>query len=422
MELSYFIGGVVISGFLMAFFSGLEIAFISVNKLSVELKKKQGDYTGKVWTSFMEKPLVFVSTTLLVANILLVVYSILWAHVMQHVWMYWRVENVYLQVALTVIAATVCLLPVEGFFKAVFHIKGNVILGSYFITYVVSFIYSLFSSVALSLVKASEWILKFILNIKLSKKQEIFSKVDLKLFFQQMDSSIKTGKTEINNEIFSNILKLSETRIRNCMIPRKEIVAVEKSSSIAIIKNVFVETKLSKLVVYDHTIDNIQGYVHQLDLFKNPDNIESVLLPIPIVPESMNAAELIKKFSHERKSIGWVIDEFGGTSGIVTMEDLLEEIFGEINDEYDVGEELVDQQIAPNEFIFSGRLRLGYLSQKYELKFDTDEEVETLSGFIINRHESIPSQKARIIIDNYQFDILTVSDTRIETVKLRVLR
>lgn len=422
MELNYLIAGVIISGLLIVFISGVEVAFISANKLSVKLRKKQGNYTGKVWATFMEKPLVFVSTTLLVVNTLLVIYSILWAHVLQTVWEYWGIENVYVQWGLTVIAASVCLLLVERIFKSIFHVKGNAVLDSYFITWLVSFIYSLFTWLALNLVKVSEWILKFILNVKLNKKQEVFSKVDMELFIHQMDMNEKNEKSELNNEIFSNILGLSEIRIRACLVPRKEIVAVEKSTSLEEIKRIFIETKLSKLVVYDHSIDNIQGYLHQLDLFKNPENIESILLPIPIVPESMNASDLIKRFSHERKSIGWVIDEFGGTSGIVTMEDLLEEIFGDINDEYDVGEELVDTQISPNEYVFSGRLGLVYLRQKYGLRFDKEEEAETLSGYIINRHESIPAQKARIIIDDYQFDILSVSDTRIETIKLRLLR
>jgi CBS domain containing-hemolysin-like protein len=166
----------------------------------------------------------------------------------------------------------------------------------------------------------------------------------------------------------------------------------------------------------------VKGYVHQLDMFKNPDTVRSVLLPIPVIPASMNATDLISKFTRERKSIAWVIDEFGGTAGIVTMEDLLEEIFGDIYDEYDVQEELVDKQIAPKEFLLSGRLELDYLAEKYKLSFRQNEETETLSGYIINLHESIPRERDRIIIDDYQFDILKVSDTRIETVKLKVLR
>ncbi len=188
------------------------------------------------------------------------------------------------------------------------------------------------------------------------------------------------------------------------------------------VKARFIETKLSKLVVYEDNIDNIQGYIHQLDMFGNPQSLKAVLLPIPTIPESMSATDLIDKFSKEHRSIAWVIDEFGGTAGIVTMEDLLEEIFGDIRDEYDITEEFVDKQISANEYIFSGRLELDYLIDKYKMEFRKNEETETLSGYIINQHESIPRQKDRIIIDDYQFDILNVSETRIETVKLKVLR
>lgn len=175
-------------------------------------------------------------------------------------------------------------------------------------------------------------------------------------------------------------------------------------------------------MVYEKNIDSIIGYIHQLDLFKAPTNVSEILLPIPTVPESMGAAGLMNKFSKERKSIAWVIDEFGGTAGIVTMEDLLEEIFGEIRDEYDDVDEFTDQQISNNEFIFSGRIELDFITEKYHLDFPEDEGAETLSGYIIQNNESIPQQKERIIVGNYEFDILNVSGTRIETVKLKVLK
>ncbi|MGZ8549317.1 MAG: transporter associated domain-containing protein, partial [Chitinophagaceae bacterium] len=178
--------------------------------------------------------------------------------------------------------------------------------------------------------------------------------------------------------------------------------------------------KLSKLVVYEDNIDHLSGYIHQLDLFKNPQTIQSILLPIPAVPESMSAADLISKFSRERKSIAWVVDEFGGTAGIITMEDVLEELFGEIQDEYDI-EKFVEKQIAENEYIFSGRLELDYLEEKYDFEFPENES-ETLSGYIINFHETIPQQKERIIVDDYEFDVISVSDTRIEMVKMKKLK
>jgi CBS domain containing-hemolysin-like protein len=217
-----------------------------------------------------------------------------------------------------------------------------------------------------------------------------------------------------------NAQELPNVKIRQCLVPRKEVIGVDSRSTMEEVKKKFVETKLSKLVVFENNIDHIKGYIHQLDLFKNPVSINTVLLPIPAVPESMSATDLISKFTKERKSIAWVVDEFGGTAGIITMEDVLEELFGEIRDEYDT-EEFVEKQLAENEYIFSGRLELDYLEEKYEFDFG-DDASETLSGYIINYHETIPRQKERIIIDDYEFEILNVSDTRIEMVKMKKLK
>jgi putative hemolysin len=238
-------------------------------------------------------------------------------------------------------------------------------------------------------------------------------------FFQQ------TGETdepqqELNTDLFEAALSLPKVKVRECLIPRKEIEGIDIRMNIDEARKKFMSSKLSKLVVYDGNIDHVLGYIHQLDLFKAPVFIRDILLPIPAVPESMSATDLISKFSRERKSIAWVVDEFGGTAGIVTMEDLLEEIFGEIRDEYDT-EEFEEKRLSNDEFIFAGRLELDYLNEKYELEFPENES-ETLSGFIINRHEAIPRLKERIIIDDYEFEILSVSDTRIEMVKMKLLK
>lgn len=406
----------------IGYFSGIEIAFISANKLSVELRKKQGNYTGRIWSAFLEKPSIFIVTTLLIINILLVVYGLLWNGVLEEVWQYWSIENSYIILAAETIIATFILLFFAVIFKAIFKAKGNAVTSGFIITFFVKSFYSLFSWIAKYFVNVSEWILKYIFNVKLQNRATPFVRMDIDHYVQQLNMSNNDDNVEMNSEIFENVLSLSETRIRECLIPRKEIVAVNINASLDEIKERFIETKLSKLVVFEDNIDNVAGYVHQLDMFKNPETLRSILLPIPIVPESMNATDLINKFTKERKSIAWVIDEFGGTAGIVTMEDLLEEIFGDIYDEYDVQEDFVDKQITPNEFLLSGRLELDYLMEKYKLHFRKNEETETLSGYIINLHESIPRERDRIIIDDYQFDILKVSDTRIETVKLKLLR
>jgi CBS domain containing-hemolysin-like protein len=222
--------------------------------------------------------------------------------------------------------------------------------------------------------------------------------------------------------LFENALSLSDTKIRACLLPRKEIIAVEKDTSIASIKEKFIETKLSRIIVFENNIDNIIGYIHHLDLFKNPSTTLEILHPIAAVPETMSATDLMNKFTKDRKSIAWVIDEFGGTAGIVTMEDLLEELFGEIEDEYDTTEDFVEKQLAEDEYLFSGRIELDYVEQKYQFNFYGKEGAETLSGFIIQNNNAIPKQKQKIIIGNIEFDILHVSDTRIEMVKVRLLK
>ncbi|HSV12596.1 MAG TPA: hemolysin family protein [Hanamia sp.] len=413
---------IVIALLVIGFFSGIEIAFISANKLSVELRKKQGNYSGRIWSIFLSKPARFIVTTLLITNILLVIYGLLWAGVLSVVWEYWSIDNPYIMLAAEIIVAAFILLFFQLIFKAFFRAKGNSVTSSGFIAFFVKSFYSLFSWIAKYFVDLAEWILKYIFNVKLQRKTEAFAKMDLAHYVQQLNMTDSDEHSEMNHEIFENVLSLSQTRIRECLIPRKEIVAVNINASVEEIKDRFIETKLSKLIVFEDNIDNVQGYVHQLDMFKNPETLRSVLLPIPVIPSSMKATDLINKFTKERKSIAWVVDEFGGTAGIVTMEDILEEIFGDINDEYDVQEEFVDKQTAPNEFLLSGRLELDYLEEKYKLKFRKNEETETLSGYIINLHESIPRQRDRIIIDDYQFDILKVSETRIENVKLKILR
>ena len=420
---------IFISLLLIGFFSGIEIAFVSANKLSIELRKKQGSFSGKKWGEYAENPARFIGTTLIGFNIILVVYGLLWSNFMYGVWYNniriaghsLNVENPYIHLIFETAVSTLCLLFFEFIFKAFFRAKNENILSSNINTYVVSFFYGTFSLIATFLVDISEQILKHLFNVRLHEKKDVFTKIDLEHFINQSKSHDEEDNTEINKELFENALSLSEIKIRECLIPRREIEAIDIATHIDEVKNKFISTHLSKLVVYEGNIDSIAGYIHQLDLFKNPADIRSILLPIPAIPESMSATDLMNKFSKERKSIAWVVDEFGGTAGIVTMEDLLEEIFGDIRDEYDT-EEFVEKQLAVNEFIFSGRLELDFITKKYQLEFPESEDTETLSGFIIQNRDEIPKEKETFTVGNYQFDILHVSDTRIETVKLKVLK
>ncbi len=418
---------ILISLLLIGFFSGVEMAFVSANKLSIELRKKKGTYSGKIWGEYADKPARFIGTTLVGFNIILVIYGLFWSSFMSGVWhnqignYSWNITNPYLHLIIETMVSTLCLLFFEFIFKAYFRAKNETILSSGFIAYIIQFFFAALSGISAFFVDIAEWVLKYIFNVKLNEKKDVFTKVDLEHFVQQSKNHDEEDTTEINKELFENALSLSDKKVRECLIPRKEIDGIDITTKIESVKDRFILTKLSKLVVYESNIDNIVGYVHQLDLFKNPADIQSILLPIPTIPESMSATDLMTKFSKERKSIAWVVDEFGGTAGIVTMEDLLEEIFGEIKDEYDT-EEFIEKQLATNEFIFSGRLELDYINEKYKLEFPDSEETETLSGFIIQNRDEIPKHKESFTVGNYQFDILNVSDTRIETVKMKVLK
>ena len=413
----------------IGFFAGIEIAFVSANKMSIELNRKQGTISGRIWGAFADRPARFIGTTLVAINIVFVVYGLLIGDMLYPLW-HWIEKKLptsftdsvrYIKLFVETILSTLIILIVEFVTKAFFRARNNSILSSDIISYIVRFFYWLLSATASLFVEIAEWILKYIFNVKLNDKKAMFSKVDLEHFIQNSKSHEEEDNSELNKELFENALSLSEVKLRECLIPRREIEGVDSSTSIEAVKAKFIDTHLSKLVVYEGNIDSILGYIHQLDLFKNPSTVKEVLLPIPTVPESMSATDLMNKFSKERKSIAWVIDEFGGTAGIVTMEDLLEEIFGDIRDEYDT-EEFVEKQLAGNEYIFSGRLELDYITEKYKLAFPDDEETETLSGYIIKNNEEIPKQKERIFVGNYEFDILNVSDTRIEMVKLKVLK
>lgn len=407
---------IFVSLLFVALFTGIEIAFISANRLGIELKKKQGRSSAIIMSKFMEKPSKFLGGNLAGFNFFLVIYGLLVSKLIKA--SFWIPENPYIKLGIDTLIATFILLLLGEFLpRAIFKAKSDSLL--VFFAPLSNFFHGIFAPIATACVNFSENILKYLFNVRITKTEEHFSIVDLDHFLQQLHEQ-NDNNQELNRELLQNALLLPGIKIRQCLVPRTEIEAVEINTSLATLRKRFEETKLSKIIVYEGNIDNIQGYIHQLGLFKKPENIRSVVLPIPVVPESMSATDLINKFTKERKSIAWVIDEFGGTAGIITMEDVLEEIFGDIKDEYDI-EEFVEKQIAENEYIFSGRLELDYLNEKYEFGFP-DSESETLSGYIINEYQAIPKPKERIIIDRFEFDALNVSDTRIEMVKMKVLR
>ena len=400
----------------MAFFAGIEMAFYSANRLNIELKRKQDGTSGLLIARFIDTPANFLGATLIGFTLFLVFFGLQISNVMQPVWKYLHIgsDSIHILVEIT-LATFVVLIFCEFIPRAIFRARSNTLLTRF--AYIINFFYQAFYPLAEGFIKLAEWMLKYVLSVRVDKEKEAFKRSDLKNLFQP---NVDEEKQERSTQLLENAQELPRIKIRQCLVPRKEIIGIDLKSSINEVREKFVATQLSKLVVYDGNIDHIAGYIHQLDLFKRPATIEAVLHPIPAVPESMSATDLIGKFTRERKSIAWVVDEFGGTAGIITMEDVLEELFGEIEDEYDT-EEFVEKQIAENEYIFSGRLELDYLENKYGFEFP-EHDTETLSGFIINFYETIPHQKERVIIDDYEFDIISVSDTRIEMVKMKKLK
>ena len=407
----------IVTLLMMGFFAGVEMAFYSVNRFGIELRKKQGRSDAILLSKYFENPELFLSTMLIGFTLFLVCFALLFTTITDPLWNALHIGYQSVRVGLNIVLATFVVLILGEFIpRAIFRAHSNIILTR--IVWFINIFYQLLQPIGRLFLAMADWVLQYIFNVRVKDSKDSLGNVTETLFQQNNDADFEAE--EMNTELFENALELPKVKIRQCLVPRKEVVGVEVSCSVEEARQKFIETKLSKLVVYDKTIDNMVGYIHQLDLFQHPADLQSVLLPIPAVPESMSATDLISKFTKERKSIAWVVDEFGGTAGIVTMEDVLEEIFGEIQDEYD-SEEFVEKRLSENEYIFSGRLELDYICEKYDLDFQENES-ETLSGFIISHHETIPRQKERIIIDDFEFDILNVSDTRIEMVKLKVLK
>ena len=406
---------IIASLILIGFFSGYEIGFVSANRLSLELKKKNGERSGLIIARFLQAPTEFIGTCLVGLNISLVVFGIQFEELLkEHLWNRYKLDEYSILLGNTILSTLIILLIGELVPKAIFKARASSMITKFAV--LANIFHFLFRPFTKILVSIAQWVVRFLFQVKYVNKKEAFSKIDLAHFIQQNVEN--PAQQALNTDLFENALSLPEIKIRECLVPRTEIVGVELNTSIEALTQMFIETKLSKLIVYDDTLDTIVGYVHQLDLFQKPTNIAAVIHPILLVPESMSAADLINLFSKKRKSIAWVVDEFGGTAGIVTMEDVLEELFGEIDDEYDE-QEFVEKKLSEKEFIFSGRLELDYLTEKYGINFGA-ENSETLSGYLIHFHETIPKVKTIIHLDHFDAEIISVSDTRIEKVKLKI--
>lgn len=404
-----------------AFFSGMEIAFVSSNKLRFEMNKNDKSITSSILSIFYRNPNDFISTMLVGNNIALVIYGILMAQLIEQNLLHGLIENHFLLVLIqTIISTLIILLTGEFLPKTIFKINSNLSLNIFavpaFICYIVLYPISKFASGVSNL-------FLHIFGVKINKETsaKAFTKVDLDYFIQ---SSIDDNDSpeEINTEvkIFQNALDFSSIKIRDCIVPRTEIVAIELGTPIEELKAKFIESGISKVIVYKENIDNIVGYIHSSEMFKNTSDWESNIQQIPIVPETMSANKLLHLFMQQKKTLAVVVDEFGGTSGIVSLEDLVEEIFGDIEDEHDTTS-YIAKQIDENEYIVSARLEIEKVNEMFNLDLPESDEYMTVGGLILNQYQSFPKLHEVIRIGGYQFKIIKVTTTKIELVRLKVM-
>ena len=410
---------IVLSIIASAFFSGMEIAYFTSNKLYIELEKKEGGFVGILLEKLTKNPSKFITTMLVGNNIALVIYGFYMGNLLMTLLTPFGIKDFFMFLIQTIISTLIILVTAEFLPKAIFRVYANETL-KYFALPAYLF-YLLLSVISQFIMLLSNFLLKFFFKIKPDEAHLAFSKAELGHFLNEQLESVNEAK-EIDSEIqiFQNALEFQNVRAREVMIPRTEIIAVDVSESINTIKKEFVETGLSKILVYKNNLDEIIGYVHSFELFKNPKSIRSILLPVEFVPETMMINVAMDILIKKRKSIAIVLDEYGGTSGIITVEDIIEELFGEIEDEHD-SSELLEVKINDHEFNFSARLEVDYLIETYNLELPEDEAYETLGGLIVYHTEKIPVKGEIIELAPFQFTILKVSHTKIEEIHLKVL-
>lgn len=406
---------------LIAFFSGIEIAFVSANRLRIELLKQKGSTRAKIISDFTHQPARFISTMLIGLNISLVLFSTVTAN-------YFTDENFPLlpggeikQMLIQTLLTTVIILVFgELIPKFLFRINSDESL--LWCAFPLKFLFYIpLKPLSALFHNISQWLIRSFTNVQIVETKQSFTSEDLEYLVKETALAADNGGEEadhLNSEIFEKALYLKEVKARNCMVPRNEIQAVEIGEGVEELKNKFMESKLSRLIIYEETIDRTLGYVHHYDMLKSPAEIKSIIRTLAAVPATMTARDLLLQFIRDRTNIAYVVDEYGGTAGIITMEDLMEEIFGEIQDEHD-DEELIEKKISDNEFEFSGRLEIDYLNRAYNLQIPEDD-YNTLSGYIISSNEDIPEPGTTIETDRFRIKILKASGIKIELVNLKV--
>ena len=402
---------IIISLIFSAFFSGMEIAYISSNKISIEIEKKKTGFISSIIKILTKKPSKFITTMLIGNNIALVIYGFTMGALLT------REFDLNL-INQTLVSTFIILITAEFLPKVFFQIYSL----KFFKIFILPayFFYIVFYFVSDFVIWISEIFLKIFFKSKADNKQMLFSKDELGHYInEQMDAVEKDQEIDSEVQIFQNALDFSELKSRDVMIPRIELVAVEIHDYISNLKSLFISSGYSRILIYKSTIDDVLGYAHSSDLFNKPKTIKSILMPVEFIPEAMLIKDVLNLLTAKRRTIAIVLDEYGGTSGMITIEDIVEELFGEIDDEFD-NNELIERKVSDNEYEFSARIEVDYLNENYKLHLPVSEEYETLGGLIVNSTEEIPTIKQEIRVGNFLFKILDVSNTRINLVSLKI--
>ncbi len=419
---------IILSLLFSAFFSGMEIAFVSANKIHIEIEKKQQGFLAKVLTRLTKKPSKFIATMLIGNNIALVIYGLYMGELLMNWFTGLNPSNSFLKAMLTnfslltqtIISTFVILITAEFLPKVLFQIFANKLLKLLAIP--AYFFYVMFSLISDFVIGVSDFILKYIFRTSGDDVQLAFSKIELGDYItEQMETVEAEDEVDSEIQIFQNALEFAAVKAREVMVPRTEIMAVEINETPKNLAKLFTETGYSKILIYKETVDDIIGYVHSYELFKKPKTIKSILLPVEFVPETMLIQDILNVLIKKRKSMAVVLDEYGGTSGLMTVEDIVEELFGEIEDEHDTTD-LREEQIDDYNYLFSARLEVDYINENYKLQLPSADEYETLGGLLVHQVGEIPEKESEIIIGQFKFMVLEVSNTKIDLVSLEVMQ
>ena len=401
---------------LSAFFSGAEIAFVSANKLGVEIKRDEGSRRGRILGKFFDKPDDYLGAMLVGNNIALVVFTYSMAELLSPFISRVISGDVGVGLVITLITTLVVLIFGEYIPKTIFRLFSNEAL--YFFAFPLQIFKNILAVPTWFMIKFTNLIMSAFIKSPNKSLSEALTRTDLVHYISE---TISDFNEDIDKEIFTNALNLNQMKVRDCMVPRPEVISFDKSDSLDELRELFIESKLSRILIIDHDIEHVSGYIHHQQLLSNPKSLKRLILDIPYVPEAMNARDLMMEFINENHHIACVVDEFGSTAGIITLEDILEEIFGEIEDEHDV-EELIDRQISDDEFLFSGRLEIDQINEAYEAIEIPEGEYHTLSGYIVMTSGKIPEEEGVVIEqDGFEFTIEKLSDTKIETIRMKLV-